>query len=60
MSASNNDPKREQGVFYGSSNGQVNNQLSMTTIPLSLKAGEYQLEEVITSDGFITSRPIKA
>lgn len=60
MTASTNDPKREQGVFYGSSNGQVNNQLSMTTIPLSLKAGEYQLEEVITSDGFITSRPIKA
>lgn len=59
MSASNNDPNREQGVFYGSSNGQVNNQLSMTTIPLSLKAGEYQLEEVITSDGFLTSRSIK-
>ncbi len=56
--ASSEDPTRESGVFYGSSNGEDDNENSMTTLPVTLKAGTYQLEEVITSEGMATHDPI--
>ena len=56
--ASSEDPTRESGVFYGSSNGEDDNENSMTTLPVTLKAGTYQLEEVITSEGMTTHDPI--
>ena len=49
----------EEGVFYGVSNNKENNLDSCTCLPVELLPGEYQLEEVITSDGFMTSEPMK-
>ncbi len=49
----------EEGVFYGVSNNKDTNVDSCTCLPVELLPGEYQLEEVITSDGFITSSPLK-
>ncbi len=49
----------EEGVFYGVTNRKENNVDSCTCLPVELMAGEYQLEEVVTSDGFITSSPMK-
>lgn len=49
----------EEGIFYGVNNSIENNEVSSSTLPLTLLPGTYQLEEVITSDGFITSKPIQ-
>lgn len=57
--ASKEDKNLEEGVFYGASNGDEKNTLSETTAPVELLAGTYQLEEVITSEGFETHEPIQ-
>ncbi len=49
----------EEGVFYGVSNSKENNVDSCTCLPVELMPGEYQLEEVVTSDGFMTSSPLQ-
>lgn len=49
----------EEGMFYGVSNSKENNVDSCTCLPVELMPGEYQLEEVVTSDGFITSSPLQ-
>lgn len=50
--------KLEEGVFYGVNNNKKDNVDSCTSLPVELYPGEYQLEEVVTSDGYITSSPL--
>lgn len=60
MTTSNNPSDEiEDGVFYGVNNTQKTSEISTTALPLQLLPGTYQLEEVITSDGYVTHEPIK-
>lgn len=60
MTASSNQSEQlEQGVFYGVNNSSKDNVLASSCTPIELLPGLYQLEEVITSDGFVTSEPVK-
>lgn len=56
---SKENPSLEEGVFYGINNTLDNNESASSCLPIELLPGEYQLEEVITSDGYITSGPLK-
>ncbi len=53
-----NSSQLEEGVFYGTSNSKEDTSNSCTVLPLQLVPGTYQLEEVITADGYITGEPI--